>query len=637
MGAFETFPYTNFQDLNLNWIIQQIKNITKEWYENKQVILDLEKDFYELKEYVISTLDGANFEQLVSDKLDEMLESGELEQLIIEALDDIVTLPSIINLNRLGSEFRNYEALTYPLMQGFTMTDKNTMYVYYSKDDGSYGDNGLLRKVNPKDNITIEEAVVDGGHGQSLTNDGEYIYIVNYINNQELINQQYITKVDMNNLSNNIRKIVNLPIPFTLFGLSYYNGKLYGVGSSASDYTKAIKVELVESETGFTATDYVYLDRFDTPVPLIDMNISNGLIYLLTNSNNILVYYINGVKKGVIHLPLTYTDGFMLQEPEGFHVFNDGTLFINHIVTISKTANYVRSGSYVTAWGYGNVLIDIANRYFNEDSGQMMETYRIYVSNVSGTFSGTGALRSSAVDSLYTALCFKKLDKNINQIIIMDDDTENINKLVIRQYADLEIRNESTSNTFGYIYLVDVNNVELNKFKITDTLDIRNGKMVTLENNTINKIYVSGSFIMDCDTVAKNEYNIDNYSIYYNPNTRPSREKFINNLPYTTRAFVEVQNPTVASDGYIHTGWFLRSGVQRNNILQLFVTFNDGTTTRYARILIAMYSTDWYVDLVNGGQTRKARLRIADNELCIQSIEGLQLTSISNVIVYTMN
>ena len=58
MAIFRKFPYTNYHDLNLDWIIEQVK-----LYIAKCDILEL--DFKELKEYV----DSLDIQEAVDNKL----------------------------------------------------------------------------------------------------------------------------------------------------------------------------------------------------------------------------------------------------------------------------------------------------------------------------------------------------------------------------------------------------------------------------------------------------------------------------------------------------------------------------------------------------------------------------------------
>lgn len=86
MGLFEHFPYTNFHELNLDWLLK----IVREWVDkteiyfknNDEAIKFLQSNFDDLKDYVDSYFDSLDVKKEVSDKLDEMLESGELADIL---------------------------------------------------------------------------------------------------------------------------------------------------------------------------------------------------------------------------------------------------------------------------------------------------------------------------------------------------------------------------------------------------------------------------------------------------------------------------------------------------------------------------------------------------------------------------
>lgn len=72
-GAFgENFPYTNFHDLNLDWIIQTVKDTLKDIKNNSDSIEELEKKVAKLEEWVDS-FDDTLIRDLVMNYLKKML------------------------------------------------------------------------------------------------------------------------------------------------------------------------------------------------------------------------------------------------------------------------------------------------------------------------------------------------------------------------------------------------------------------------------------------------------------------------------------------------------------------------------------------------------------------------------------
>lgn len=103
MAIFDTFPYTNFHELNQDWIIKTIKDLLEEWSETSQALETWRQgaqatiDEYtavvvEFRDFVTNYFDNLDVQQEINNKLDEMAEDGTLTDLIRpfleEALDD---------------------------------------------------------------------------------------------------------------------------------------------------------------------------------------------------------------------------------------------------------------------------------------------------------------------------------------------------------------------------------------------------------------------------------------------------------------------------------------------------------------------------------------------------------------------
>ena len=80
------FPYTNFHEMNLTWIIETVKNLTEEWIEMQGKFTGLQGDFEELKKFVTDYFAKLEIDKEVRKILDEMKASGELSEIISEAL-----------------------------------------------------------------------------------------------------------------------------------------------------------------------------------------------------------------------------------------------------------------------------------------------------------------------------------------------------------------------------------------------------------------------------------------------------------------------------------------------------------------------------------------------------------------------
>lgn len=88
MAVFENFPYTNFHELNLDWIIAKVKeyieksedleDFVNESIEDQNVIIeqavkDLAEGMEDLRDYIT-----ANLRVIANEIINELVESGEL-------------------------------------------------------------------------------------------------------------------------------------------------------------------------------------------------------------------------------------------------------------------------------------------------------------------------------------------------------------------------------------------------------------------------------------------------------------------------------------------------------------------------------------------------------------------------------
>lgn len=80
------FPYTNFHEMNLTWIIETVKNLTEEWIEMQGKFTGLQGDFEELKNFITDYFAKLEIDKEVRKILDEMKDSGELSDIISDAL-----------------------------------------------------------------------------------------------------------------------------------------------------------------------------------------------------------------------------------------------------------------------------------------------------------------------------------------------------------------------------------------------------------------------------------------------------------------------------------------------------------------------------------------------------------------------
>ena len=91
MGFFDRYPYTNWHNVNLDWVLERVK----EWGEmvkaNDQAFKDLQEANEAFKQYVTEYMQNLDIQVQIDDKLDRMFESGELTDYLQPYVSTTVT------------------------------------------------------------------------------------------------------------------------------------------------------------------------------------------------------------------------------------------------------------------------------------------------------------------------------------------------------------------------------------------------------------------------------------------------------------------------------------------------------------------------------------------------------------------
>ena len=84
--AFEQFPYSNFHDLNLDWIIREVKKAIDGFKALSDKTDDFETTLNNALKYINNYFENLNVQEEINNKLEEMKENGELADIIASFL-----------------------------------------------------------------------------------------------------------------------------------------------------------------------------------------------------------------------------------------------------------------------------------------------------------------------------------------------------------------------------------------------------------------------------------------------------------------------------------------------------------------------------------------------------------------------
>ena len=88
MGFFNNFPYTNFHELNVDWVLSVVKKALAEWETVKGQFANLEEEYAELEKFVKNYFSNLDVSEEIGKKIDEMYASGELAQVVAMFLNN---------------------------------------------------------------------------------------------------------------------------------------------------------------------------------------------------------------------------------------------------------------------------------------------------------------------------------------------------------------------------------------------------------------------------------------------------------------------------------------------------------------------------------------------------------------------
>lgn len=311
MGVFEQFPYTNYHGQNLDWLLRKIRAIDAVDAHQAQQIKALE-----------DWIDGANIEQLVDDKLHEMLDNGDFNDIVAQALGIVVT-PQLMGYPDTKSADEAFDALaqyttspiiipegTYNISQVYELKNvvldmgeySNFVPMYKRKNNVNLQSFGAGKTVTLPSKTSYMEAVCYlNGYYYGCAFDygsGTESYVVKYNTSWTQTAITYISAsispnapaniytdgesiyVDMVGKTIKYDEMLNIVAVISAAGIqstAYFNGSFWGVnintGSVVSVYKLDASFNIIESHAFY----------FDIPAQdQQSMTIHNGLMYITT-------------------------------------------------------------------------------------------------------------------------------------------------------------------------------------------------------------------------------------------------------------------------------------------------------------------------------------------------------------------
>ena len=80
--AFHEYPYTDFHEMNLDWVIKKVKELATAWAQVQQEWTDEQAAFANLQSWIENYFNNLNVQTEINVKLDAMVAAGTMSELI---------------------------------------------------------------------------------------------------------------------------------------------------------------------------------------------------------------------------------------------------------------------------------------------------------------------------------------------------------------------------------------------------------------------------------------------------------------------------------------------------------------------------------------------------------------------------
>ena len=90
MAFINEYPYTNFNEFNLDWLVKTVKDLSVAWAETKTEWGDMQTEWTDYKNYIDNYFENLDVSQEISDKIDQMAADGYFNTLLYTVFHDTV-------------------------------------------------------------------------------------------------------------------------------------------------------------------------------------------------------------------------------------------------------------------------------------------------------------------------------------------------------------------------------------------------------------------------------------------------------------------------------------------------------------------------------------------------------------------
>ena len=344
MGIYDNWTYTDLHQLNLDWILKEVKKLI---VSNAELVHDMAA----LQKYVADYFDNLDVSAEVNAKLDEMISDGTMDQIIADVVNSLLNKEQVLPFARVMRyasptyEYDDSDVMQRWVCQGSCYT-KNNQFIFSNVNATTPGQSATFREYN-YDGQLIRTFTLPTGHTNSMAYDAvnERLAINKTIIDPNDGTETYALEIDIYDY-NTLTLLSTIPTGVYPNQLAFDdNGSLFFVNKPGT-------VLNVYNEFNELIAGNILL-----PVPsytLAGFRIYNNNFWFLSHAPNA-IYVYNGTDiEHIYNLGEMNDQGFVYGEPEAFDLAPTGDLLLFTSVMQDRSA-YCYSQIFRSNVKYGAV------------------------------------------------------------------------------------------------------------------------------------------------------------------------------------------------------------------------------------------------------------------------------------------
>lgn len=173
---YNKYPYTDFHELNLDWVIERVKKLTEDWAATSQEWDSTEQAWNDLHDYVMNYFNNLDVQDEINNKLQAMYDNGDFDAILLPLFNTYT-----VEINNKIAAIEQNAATPNFVPTTADMTDTSKFYVLTTNGHIYYYSNGWVDSglIYGSDVNSFTYGFLDGSTDMNSLPNANKIYTLN--------------------------------------------------------------------------------------------------------------------------------------------------------------------------------------------------------------------------------------------------------------------------------------------------------------------------------------------------------------------------------------------------------------------------------------------------------------------------